>query len=129
MNASSPRDRAEFILPEAELAALRREREREERIQARAADPNAVLTPGATPWAPAPWKVQAERDALERAAALAQLERDMSAQRHHVRQLALVAQDLGVNGGSAYAAQHKAAEAALQQMEARAAAIQGGAPL
>jgi len=53
---------------------------------------------------------------------------------HHLatyscRQLALVAEDLRGPSGDAYAKQQEAAQAVLERMEARAAAIRGGAPL
>ncbi len=117
MNASSPRERVEFG-PEKAKDFEREERRRNLTVQ----------TPGATPWEPAPWKAQLERSEFERAQALAQLDRDISAQRFHVRQLQLCAQDTDFAARGAYAAQQQAAEKVLADMEARATVLRTGAP-
>ena len=123
MRSASPREQAESRNKD------RHDREREERIRTREQDPSAVRVPGVTPWSPLPGLVDAQRAAHERAAALAQLERDISAQRFYVRQLQLVAQDTDVSHRAPYEAQSAAADAVLQQMEARATAMRRGAPL
>ena len=110
-------------------AALRterqRERERERRIRER--DPASVLTPGVPGFKPN--AIEDERDDRRRAAELADLERQISAKRHHAMQLERCAGDDTLPDAHAYVAQHQAAEAEVKRLEARAAAIRAGSPL
>lgn len=95
-------------------AAQERQSER-----ASARDTAAVLTPGM----PSPAVAETQPADVARAAELAQLERQISEKRFHARQLYLCAEDPTVIGGEIYAAQHRAAEAEVQQLEARADAL------
>ena len=66
---------------------------------------------------------------VDRAAALARLEREITAKRVHVRQLLLCSQDIGLGAGrEAYRQQHEAAAAELRQLEERAAALSRDSP-
>lgn len=67
---------------------------------------------------------------VDRAAALARLEREITAKRVHVRQLQLCAQDIGLGAGrEAYRLQHEAAAAELRELEERAAALSRDSPV
>lgn len=66
---------------------------------------------------------------VDRAAALAKLEREITAKRVNVRQLLLCSQDIGLGAGrEAYRLQHEAAAAELRELEERAAALSRDSP-
>lgn len=66
---------------------------------------------------------------VDRAAALARLEREITAKRVHVRQLMACSQDIGLGAGrDAYRLQHEAAAAELRELEERAAALSRDSP-
>jgi hypothetical protein len=101
----------------------RRADEQRQAERARARDPGSVMTPGR----PAPGAAAALQADVDRAAALAQIERQASEKRVHVLQLLRCSQDPSVGASDAYAAQHAAAEAELKQLEARADALRSSA--